>query len=292
MKNRKMFASFLEIICIVALCACNSKETPLENGEKYILQEVKENHISQREFYSEEQDTCTLVTEMLGAMNDAIPLKESTLAGEILYLFFTKDYKNMDSITEVLYRASVVKNVTQLPDVSAVYFYVDGRSLTYDNGQMVGLMRPEDFLDNSNDEANQRSMTLLVLYPINKDNKSLEIVKGSMAINRSISYERMVVEQLIQGIDDDHYLEIIPKDTKVLGIFIRDNICYLNLSKEFLEMAEHKDFYLAVYSIVNSLCEMPSVSEVQIQIDGDIKINSVKEFLDKPISRNLDFVGE
>jgi germination protein M len=48
----------------------------------------------------------------------------------------------------------------------------------------------------------------------------------------------------------------------------RDRICYVNLSSDFQNGHPDVLAQTALYSIVNSLCELPSIEAVQISVDG------------------------
>ena len=57
--------------------------------------------------------------------------------------------------------------------------------------------------------------------------------------------------------------------TKVINVTTRDRRCYVNLNSEFLQGQEGVQAQTALYSIVNSLCELPSIDSVQISVDGN-----------------------
>ena len=70
----------------------------------------------------------------------------------------------------------------------------------------------------------------------------------------------------------------------MISISVKDKICYVNFDSSFLTDALSIDGNLIVYSIVNSLTELPDVQRVQISniVFRDISLSS-------PLERNLNY---
>ena len=81
-------------------------------------------------------------------------------------------------------------------------------------------------------------------------------------------YEKMIVEKLIEGTKSRLVYPTIAPDTKLLGVSVKDDICYVNLDERFLSTVYSLDPKVTIYSIVNSLSELSTVSRVQIRING------------------------
>ena len=107
--------------------------------------------------------------------------------------------------------------------------------------------------------------------------------------------ERLVVEQLIAGPKTSAggpvISPVINPATGIVNISVRDGICYVNLDPTFLTQPYQVTPEVAIYSIVNSLAEMPDVSKVQILINGDSSADYMDTMpLGNMYSRNLDIV--
>ena len=61
----------------------------------------------------------------------------------------------------------------------------------------------------------------------------------------------------------------VNENTKVVNMLTRDNICTVTLDSTFLTNPYSVDPEVAVYSIVNSLTELPAIRQVQIIIEGE-----------------------
>ena len=76
-----------------------------------------------------------------------------------------------------------------------------------------------------------------------------------------------------------------------LKTITKDQICYVDLSKEFLNPLENISGEVTVYAIVNSLAERAGVNKVQFTVNGK-PIDTFRSNIDftQPIGRNLDLI--
>lgn len=85
----------------------------------------------------------------------------------------------------------------------------------------------------------------------------------------------------------------IPKDTKLLSLEVKDNIAYVNLSKEFEDMTTLGDMgiWQNIFSIVNTLCvnENLGINSVQFLLEGEIKQFIGDTVTDKPNHPSIEF---
>ena len=105
----------------------------------------------------------------------------------------------------------------------------------------------------------------------------------------SYSIEKDVINRLIQGPFEDEYFRTLPANLQVISISVKDKICYVNFDSSFLTDALSIDGNLIVYSIVNSLTELPDIQRVQIMVDGDSNIVFRDISLSSPLERNLNY---
>jgi len=95
------------------------------------------------------------------------------------------------------------------------------------------------------------------------------IVAGSPKIAASSA-----INELLKGPYEDYNFAIIPAGTKLLGVEVANKIANVNFSQEFLSESLDSsilDDYI-IYTIVNTLTEIPDIEAVTFAIDGkDIK---------------------
>ncbi|MBC7333574.1 MAG: GerMN domain-containing protein [Actinobacteria bacterium] len=102
------------------------------------------------------------------------------------------------------------------------------------------------------------------------------------------------MNELLKGPVKSYHFPVIPAGTKILGVEVYENVAKLNLSQEFLENSLDTrilDEYI-IYSIVNTLTEIPGVDGVIFYID-EKKINVYGNLdLSVPIIRNEELIGK
>ena len=210
---------------------------------------------------------------------------------KVAYVHFTDGYLLMNDVQEVLFRTAVVKTIGQVKGVEYVSFYVREQPLTNDAGNVVGLMSADDYIDNLEDNFDAVQFATVDLYFSDSTGQKLVMVEKEIAFKNNISLEQAVVEKLISGSGMDTMKNTLPKGLKVLGVSVKDGVCYVNFDSTFLDTIVDVSADVTIYSIVNSLCELPNVKKVQILVNG----SSHKNFRDKyPLTtifeRNLDML--
>ena len=184
-------------------------------------------------------------------------------------IYFNQAYNVLNNIDEVLMRAGVVKAITQIDSIDYVRFFVDGSPARYEDGTFIGLMSPDDFINDSKDAIGNVEWRDITLYFANKTGHELVHTTESVGYAKNTSIERIVVERLIKGTSDNNLSSTLPSDLKLLSISVSEGVCYVNLSSVFLTEMVNVSNEIPIYSIVNSLCELKTIREVRMLINGD-----------------------
>ena len=196
-------------------------------------------------------------------------LEAYELSGNKLIIQFTDEYAELKKSTEVLFRAAVVQTMVQVEGVSFVSFYIENEPLLDMDGNPIGLMRAEDFVSNVGYTSDSYQTTDLRLYFASADGIQLHLVKkNEVHYNINTSIEKLIVEQLMKGTSANDASATIPKTTKLLGVSVKDGICYVNFDEKFATDGYDQKPEVTIYSIVNSLITNANVSKVQILIEG------------------------
>lgn len=78
-----------------------------------------------------------------------------------------------------------------------------------------------------------------------------------------------------------------------MSVSVVDGVCYVSLDDTFKNQDYKVNEAIVIYSIVNSLSELPTVSKVQISINGDTGGVYRDNFrLEDMYERKLDYVEE
>lgn len=214
----------------------------------------------------------------------------TTLQNGTLTVFLSSDYEELETVREILTRAALVNTLCQIDGVDSVSFLCGDHPLTNEDGSVVTAMNSDMFIFNSGKEIMNYEKVRLHLYFANEDGDQLVDTYRNVVYNSNISMERLVVEQVLKGPNSDVVFPTLNPAAKVLSVTTRDGVCYVNLDQAFLTEPYGVTSQVAIYSLVNSLTELSSVSAVQITIEG----KTGKAFMDSSLSsafeRNLSVV--
>lgn len=208
-------------------------------------------------------------------------------------LYFNVSYNDIDEASEVLLRAAVIQTLTQIDKVEYISFYAAGQPVTDNKGEEIGYQSAEDFVQNIGSTLHSYQIVDLKLFFANTDGTMLERETVSVRYNSNMSVEKLIVEELIEGPVSQGHQATFADKTKVLGVSVRDGICYVNFDEAFLSNTLAVDPKVTIYSLVNSIIEGGGAARVQILVNGETNVK-YKDTVDlsQPFSRNLEIVKE
>lgn len=266
-------------VCFL-LCLSGCEESP--EGMKIYYRNVTDNTLVAVDFETESTDAYQIINEMFEQMRkkpkqkeidilllDGIEIINTEINMNVANIYFNQAYNVLNNIDEVLMRAGVVKAITQIDSIDYVRFFVDGSPARYEDGTFIGLMSPDDFINDSKDAIGNVEWRDITLYFANKTGDKLVKTTESVGYAKNTSIERIVVERLIKGTSDNNLSSTLPSDLKLLSISVSEGVCYVNLSSVFLTEMVNVSNEIPIYSIVNSLCELKTIREVRMLINGD-----------------------
>lgn len=189
----------------------------------------------------------------------------------VLAIDFNKKYSEMSRAREILARAGIVKTFTQIPGVRAVYFQVEGSPLTNSKGEVIGEMNADAFVSYPGEDMDAYRNETFTLYFADKSGKRLIKEERKLYYRRNLPKERVVLEQLSAGPMNKGNYPTVPENLGINDITVADQICYIDLDRNFLDYAADISPEISVYSIVNSITDACEVDKVQISIEGDVE---------------------
>ena len=159
-------------------------------------------------------------------------------------------------------------------------------------GAPIGIMTADMFIDNAGDEINSYERTRLKLYFADESGTALVETTEAVAYNSNISMEKLVCEHIISGPLSGGSYPVTSPDVRLMAVTTKDGVCYVNLSKEFLQKQGNLRDEVVLYSFVNSLTELPNVNKVQFMIDSETEISfGEHSYLNAPFERDLALVN-
>ena len=125
----------------------------------------------------------------------------------------------------------------------------EGTPIVDSQGQEIGAMSLDSFLENTGKEIMAYQYKELNLYFTNEEGNQLVPEARQVYYNGNTPIEKVIVEQLLRGPGESGHYATLPSDTRIVG-----------------------DAQIPIYSIVNSLIDAGNVSQVQISINGDTSL--------------------
>lgn len=284
MKKRISLFFLLGLVFLLGGCSSSSEEQN-ENEKVFLVYTLnkEETKVEKYECTTELTDVREQLNFLLGRLKavpenaelhqtitDEMGLESFSLSDGRLTLRFSEGYKQLSPTSEVLTRAAIVRTLSQIEGIDYVSFMVNGAALLNAGGTPVGVMTADQFVDNEGFEINAYEKASLTLYFATEDGEHLKAYTKGQVYNSNISLERLVVDELIAGPTGENMGNpTINPDTKVLSVTVKDRVCYVNLSQEFLTQIYNVSAEVTIYSLVNSLVELNNVNKVQIAIEGE-----------------------
>lgn len=306
--KKRTWKTYLALLCVsflmMLVAGCESSEVESEYHVEYLSKD--KNRIVEVPYEPSATDTDGLITEFLAVLSsdsdnvdyrkpipNDVEVTSFSLDGIMLTIHFDTDYANMNAVEEVLCRAAIVRTMTQIDGVDCVAFYIGDTPLTDVKGNVIGSMNQESFIENPGEQINSIQNTSLTLYFANEAGDGLvKEVRQDVYYSSNVSLEKLIMEQLLEGPKMKGAKSAIPEGTRLVTVSVVDGVCYVSLDETFRNQDYKVSEAIVIYSIVDSLTELPAINKVQISVNGDTSGNYRDNFLLSDMyDRNLDYVS-
>lgn len=303
-RKYKKIILLLVVFLVLFFTGCQ-KQDENESKNRYSIYYLnrEETKIAEFAYYTSTEEPIKVLGELLAVLgqtpqnvnyNETIRnflVTAYSINEDVVQITVDENYRDMSATTEVLTRAAIVRTLTQISGVNYVNMKIGESDLTDSLGGIIGSMTADQFVDNAGNEINTYENVELTLYFASENGKYLIKVLRPVEYNSNISLERLVVEKLIGGPSGESLYPTVNPNTKILSVTVKDNICYLNLSEEFLIQQSGVTPEVAIYSVVNTLIELENVNKVQISVEGNNSVVFRDTFeLTTLFERNLDIL--
>lgn len=130
-----------------------------------------------------------------------------------------------------------------------------------------------DWIGSANEEVNVPATSNLgdgkmisLYFP---DSTGKQLIKEERNIPKTLSLARETVTQWLMGpaVQGEAQAAVDPATT-LLDIAIKDEVAIVDLSREFTQMHGNVNQEVAVYGLVNTLTQFPTVREVTFRVEG------------------------
>ena len=162
---------------------------------------------------------------------------------------------------------AIVDSLTELPQVHSVDLWVSGAPL--DSLGLLdlsaGIRRDESLI-----AAQESSETLdVTIYPAAAEAALLVPVQRRIAVSPETVAAQTVLETLITFEGGNGIRSFVPAGTKILSVKLENDICTVDLTREFLDgCLSLRQEELAVRSVIATLTAMDGIRSVELLVEG------------------------
>ena len=308
---KKVLCILLVTVTMLSVCSCNDKVVNEAGKTSYdanlYFANEQYNNISLEKrtvlYGQNEMLGQAVIQQLLNGPDEqtnraAVPMGTQLLSfsldGVTAHVDFSKEFlqysgDNSKSV-ELIARYSLVKTLCELPGIDRVEITVEGSPITGSSGKALGPISENDLIFSEDENATQKYVTLYFADEMGE--KLIAVRRRAQIVDNSI--EKTILKELINGPGSDDCYATIPQGVEVLSVETKENICFVNFSKEFADNigGGSSASTMAIYSVVNSLTELDEIEKVQFLIDGE-KTEWLGEYdVSEPFERDESFIKD
>ena len=307
--NKHIINLILIICMVVLLCGCeDDTQSNHKNENEMVVYYVNKDatEIVNETYENKTADPLELAKDLLkqlhrngkvetkrSAIPQSVNVQSVKIKDGIAVVDFDESYVEMNPQREVLCRAAVVLTLTQIKGIDYVAFTLNGTQYSRSDGVVIGNMKASDFVSDLGNGKNPFTTADFTLYFSNEEGTKLKPLKLSDKNYGDMSKEQFIVERLIKGPKKKGYKATLSPNLKLVSCMTSNNICYVDFDENFATEQSEVSNTMVIFSIVDSLSELPDVHKVQISINGNSALKYHDDLsLSEPFLRNLDIIEE
>lgn len=187
---------------------------------------------------------------------------------DLLIIDFNRAYSDMSTARELLVRAGVAQTFLQIPGIRAVRFTVAGNALLNSRNEKVEDMDRDTFLELSGEDPDVYRYGTFTLYFTDRSGEKLVKETRNVYYKRSLSRERVVLEQLAKGPMVKGNYPTIPGNSSAVDVMVSDRVCYVTMNRSFADYSMDVSPEISLYSVVNSLLDVSEADKVKISVEN------------------------
>lgn len=285
MKGKKILFAFISVIVILIATFLfvieeQNPETKALNISLFFFNETEETIVSEDRAITYENEEYLVDAVLKELKKGPVNSKHKPIFAKDVEVLSIEDNDNNIKIDlshhllfdgnskNLLTTYAIVKSLCQLPDVNSVMVTCRGKEITATDGTAIGYLSDKD-IDLVTDTMTKDSKKI-TLYFSDKNGDCLVKENRTIKVTDTNPIEQYIVNELIKGTQLSEAKSLITQDTELISAQTTENVCFVNFKSGFVEKnsGDAKKEKLIIYSIVNSLCEIDTVSSVQFLIDG------------------------
>lgn len=296
------FVLSLLFLCLTLLASCSTKQAEEKAkvtlyyaslGNDKIIGEEREINLKKGESLPKKALEELIKGPSKPELRNNIPAETKILdldiKDKIATVNFSKEFSQFPGImAESFAIISVVNTLTEFPEIEKVHILVDGKELLAPSGMPYGLLKRYDLASINNSIMNKTTITLYF-----SDDGANYLVPEYREVVKDKPLEQIIVEELIKGPQQPGHYKTIPPETKLLSIKVENGTAVVNFSKELKtkHWGGSTGEAFTIFSIVNSLTELPEIKKVEFLIEGKKEETLAGHMIfSEPFTRNENMI--
>lgn len=205
-------------------------------------------------------------SNLLSPFPEGTNLQQYKQEGKRLTVDLSWVYGDLAGIELTLADYCITLTLTQLEGVEEVCITANGNQLPYRERQ---VFTAQDVMFTGAEE--EPVEVTAALHFKRKDSQELGFEFRVFRLTESDSVAQVVLEALLSGPQDEGLERVLPADLKVLSVRQEGKVCYVDLSAALLQNvpAEEWKQRMVIDSLVNTLCSLESIEQVQLLVEGE-----------------------
>lgn len=298
MKKAMVVLIVLSLLALTSACAVKDETVAItlyytDKDNSQILTETREVKLSRKQALPQLAVEELLKGPRTEGLKSTIPQDTKLLnvgvKDKIATVNLSNDFTGFPGMmAESLAVISVVNTLTNLEGIEKAQILVDGKELIAPSGNPYGALKSYD-IEQINHDLNKETITLY--FP---DEQAMHMIPEQREVSKDEPLEAAVVKELMKGPKTPGLTSTtIPKEAKLLSVEVKDEIAYVNFSRELIEkhVGGSTGEMMTIVPIVNSLTELPGIKKVQFLVEGNKRKTLAGHLIfDEPFERNEDWI--
>ena len=200
-------------------------------------------------------------SELISLIPPGTELLSWSVSGRTAYVKLSDGYVQLSGIDRTIADYCVTLTLSQLSEVDRVELSAgDGDSRVLRTGDVIFSGAEEEPVD-----------VPASLYFQRTGSASLTFELRVFRLTEDETPARAVLEALIAGPQDASLVGLLPQELTVRAVWVDDGVCYADLSNALLAAMPDSPMEqeLVITSIVDTLCSLDTVDQVQLLVEGE-----------------------
>ena len=209
-----------------------------------------------------------------------IKLAEISAKGRECTLTLSSRYLELPEQKRAEINTCVTHTMCSLPGIEQVTITCGETSSTFTADDFI-IVSPRTF----------HNMFTANLYFANENFDMLTKEERTISLESDKSLEYLVLTELIIGPSDISGRPLLSEKIKINSVEVSEGICIIDFSSDFITKTSHNEIteQLTVYSIVNTITELPMINSVRFLIDGNAGYGFESIDISKPLTNKSEF---